>query len=75
MFPADVTPPAKQHGDPLLDAAQGRGDAEDGTRHGHDATGPLPDEAGQSSSRSPTSTPSTVAGAVSTTVSNSPSGP
>ena len=30
--------PAKQHGDPLLDTAQGRGDGDEGTRHGHDAT-------------------------------------
>ena len=40
----DDAAPAKQHGDPLLDTAQGRGDGEDGTRHGHDATGALPDE-------------------------------
>lgn len=30
--------PAKQHGDPLLAAAQGRGSGDDGSRHGHDAT-------------------------------------
>ena len=41
----DTGAPAKQHGDPLLASAQGRGDGEEGTRHGHDATGPLPDEA------------------------------
>lgn len=29
--------PTKQHGDPLMDAAQGRGDGGDGSRHGHDA--------------------------------------
>lgn len=34
--------PAQQHGDPLLDAAQGRGDGADGSRHGHDATGSVP---------------------------------
>ena len=32
---ADSTP----HGDPLLDAAQERGDRDDGSRHGADATG------------------------------------
>ncbi len=30
--------PTKQHGDPLLEAAQGRGSGDDGSRHGHDAT-------------------------------------
>jgi hypothetical protein len=30
--------PSKQHGDPLLDNAQGRNAGEEGTRHGHDAT-------------------------------------
>ena len=30
---------AKQHGDPLLDAAQERGDRDDGSRHGTGATG------------------------------------
>jgi len=43
--PDEQTPdatPTKQHGDPLLDAAEGRGDGE-GSRHGHDATGALGD--------------------------------
>ena len=31
--------PEKQHGDPLLDSAQGRGDGSDGSRHGADADG------------------------------------
>ena len=31
--------PSKQHGDPLLDAAQERGPRDDGSRHGADATG------------------------------------
>ena len=30
--------PTKQHGDPLLEAAQGRGTGDDGSRHGRDAT-------------------------------------
>ena len=30
---------AKQHGDPLLDSAQGRGDGSDASRHGADADG------------------------------------
>ena len=30
--------PAKQHGDPLLAAAEGRGSGDDGSRHGYDAT-------------------------------------
>ena len=30
--------PTKQHGDPLLASAQGRGSGDDGSRHGHDAT-------------------------------------
>ncbi len=29
--------PAKRHGDPLLDAATGKPDADSGTRHGFDA--------------------------------------
>jgi hypothetical protein len=31
-------PEVKQHGDPLLDSAQGRNDGDDGSRHGADAT-------------------------------------
>ena len=31
--------PAKQHGDPLLDSAEGRGDGSDASRHGADADG------------------------------------
>lgn len=31
--------PAKRHGDPLLAAAQGRGDGDEGTRHGADRDG------------------------------------
>ena len=30
--------PTKQHGDPLLASAQGRGSGDDGSRHGRDAT-------------------------------------
>jgi hypothetical protein len=30
--------PTKQHGDPLLDTAQGRGSDDDGSRQGYDAT-------------------------------------
>lgn len=36
--------PAKQHGDPLMASAQGRGDGDDGSRHGHDATAGTSDE-------------------------------
>jgi hypothetical protein len=36
--PADAQP-AKQHGDPLLDTAQGRGDGTDASRHGAEAAG------------------------------------
>ena len=32
----------KQHGDPLLDTAQGRGDGTDASRHGADADGTIP---------------------------------
>lgn len=39
--PQDVAgTPSKQHGDPLLAAAEGRGDGEDASRHGYDATAP-----------------------------------
>jgi hypothetical protein len=40
--------PSKQHGDPLLDAAQGRGDGEDASRHGHDAGRPADSSTGHS---------------------------
>lgn len=35
--PQDAAP-NKQHGDPLLDTAQGRGSDDDGSRQGYDAT-------------------------------------
>jgi hypothetical protein len=38
----DQTPATTGHGDPLLDSAQGRGEGDDGSRHGHDATGSVP---------------------------------
>jgi hypothetical protein len=34
----------KQHGDPLLDSAQGRGDGDDGSRHGEAPRGPAPQD-------------------------------
>ncbi len=37
--PVDDGEGATQHGDPLMDAAQGRGDGDQGTRHGLPAGG------------------------------------
>ena len=53
--------PDKQHGDPLLEAAQGRGTGDDGSRHGHDAT-----EASRESREQPGDGESAADGAAST---------